>query len=241
MAGGWAAAGARAGMVAPMTQRVLIVDDGIKARQLLSPALKADGYRVRRAATIADGLDLAARFDPSAIIFDLDLPGPDWRQSLGELRKLTASPLIVISARRSQKVAALDDGADDFVDKPYVVSEVLACLRACLRRTLRSEGAAPIWRRDGIEIDLLHHRLRVEGRTVGLTPFEYGLLSVLARNAGQVMRREDLLSAIWGQSHEGDTQYLRVCVGHIRSKLGRHGKDLLRTAVGVGYWLVDPD
>ena len=224
-----------------MTQPVLIVDKGIKARQLLSPALKAEGHRVCRAATIAGGLDLAARFDPAAIILDLDLPGSDWRHSLGEFRNLTSSLLIVISARRSLKVAALDDGADDFVDKPYVVSEVLACLRACLRRTIRGEGAEPIWRKGGIEIDLLRNRLRIQGRTVGLTPFEYGLLSVLARNAGQVMRREDLLSAIWGQSHESDTQYLRVCVGHIRSKLGGHGKDFLRTAVGVGYWLVDPD
>ena len=154
-----------------------------------------------------------------------------------QLRAITAAPVLVVSARdrEAEKIRALDGGADDYVEKPFVVGELLARLRACLRRTIKEEGADAVWHRGEVEIDLIRRRVRVAGEVVTFTPLEYDLLAALARNAGRVMTHRQLLTTVWGKAHADDVQYLRVYIGHIRQKLGAAGNELVGTEPGVGY------
>ena len=149
----------------------------------------------------------------------------------------TAAPVIVVSARdrEAEKIRALDGGADDYVQKPFVVGELLARLRACLRRTLKEEGAEAVWQGHGVAVDLLRRRVRVGGEAVTFTPLEYDLLATLVRSAGRVVTHRQLLTSVWGKAHVDDVQYLRVYIGHIRQKLGPSGGTLVGTEPGVGY------
>ncbi len=226
-----------------MTQRtILVVDDEPQVHRFLRPALEAEGYEALRADTAAEGLHLAATRNPAAVLLDLGLPDMDGQDALLRLRALLAVPIIVVSARdrEAEKVRALDSGADDYVEKPFVVGELLARLRACLRRALKEEGAEAVWRRDGVEIDLLRRRVSVAGAVVDFTPLEYDLLAMLVRSAGRVVTHRHLLSSVWGKAHVDDVQYLRVYIGHIRQKLGPTGAALVRTEAGVGYRFAEP-
>ena len=226
-----------------MTQRtILVVDDEPQVHRFLRPALQAEGYDALRADTAAEGLHLAATRNPAAVLLDLGLPDLDGQDALVRLRALVSVPIIVVSARdrEAEKVRALDSGADDYVEKPFVVGELLARLRACLRRTLKEEGAEAVWRRDGVEIDLLRRRVSVAGAIVDFTPLEYDLLAMLVRSAGRVVTHRHLLSSVWGKAHVEDVQYLRVYIGHIRQKLGPTGVALVRTEAGVGYRFAEP-
>lgn len=226
-----------------MTARlVLVIDDEPQIHRFLAPALAADGYEPLRALTAADGLHLADTRSPAAILLDLGLPDGDGQSLLPKLRAVTAAPILVISARdaEAEKVRALDSGADDFVEKPFVIGELLARLRACLRRVLKEEGAEPVWRRGDVEIDLLRRRVRVGGAVVPFTPLEYDLLAILVRSAGRVVTHRVLLTSVWGKAHADDLQYLRVYVGHVRQKLGAQGAALLKTEPGVGYRFAEP-
>ena len=221
-----------------MTERaILVIDDEPQVHRFLRPALEAEGYVALRADTAAEGLRLAGARNPAAILLDLGLPDMDGQDALLRLRAMTAAPVIVVSARdrEAEKIRALDAGADDYVEKPFVVGELLARLRACLRRTLKEEGADAVWRRDAVEIDLIRRRVRVEGEVAPFTPLEYDLLAMLVRNAGRVVTHRQLLTAVWGKAHADDVQYLRVYIGHIRQKLGAAGGALVGTEPGVGY------
>ena len=221
-----------------MTERaILVVDDEPQVHRFLRPALEAEGYLALRADTAAEGLHLAETRNPAAILLDLGLPDMDGQDLLGKLRAATAAPVIVVSARdrEAEKIRALDGGADDFVEKPFVVGELLARLRACLRRTLKEEGAEAVWRGQGVEVDLLRRRVRVDGEAVTFTPLEYDLLAMLVRSAGRVVTHRQLLTSVWGKAHVDDVQYLRVYIGHIRQKLGPAGGMLVGTEPGVGY------
>ena len=226
-----------------MTARtILVVDDAPQVHRFLRPALDAAGYEVLRAETAAEGLHLAATRNPAAILLDLGLPDEDGQELLAKLRAVTAAPVIVVSARdqEAEKIRALDGGADDFVEKPFVVGELLARLRACLRRALKEEGADPVWRGDGVEIDLVRRWVRVAGQPVTITPLEYDLLALLVRNAGRVVTHRQLLTTVWGKAHLDDTQYLRVYIGHLRQKLGPTGPALVKTEPGIGYRFAEP-
>jgi two-component system KDP operon response regulator KdpE len=221
-----------------MTERaILVIDDEPQIHRFLRPALEAEDYVALRADTAAEGLHIAATRNPAAILLDLGLPDMDGQDALGKLRAVTTAPVLVISARdrEAEKIRALDGGADDYVEKPFVVGELLARLRACLRRTLKEEGGDAVWRRGEVEIDLIRRRVRVGGEAVTFTPLEYDLLAALARNAGRVMTHSQLLTAVWGKAHADDVQYLRVYIGHIRQKLGPAGAELVGTEPGVGY------
>jgi two-component system KDP operon response regulator KdpE len=222
--------------------RILVIDDEPQIHRFLKPALEAGGYDVERANTAAEGLRLTASRPPAAILLDLGLPDQDGQDTLLALRVITHAPILVISARDkdAEKVQALDAGADDYVEKPFAMSELLARLRACLRRALVQEGVVQPFQRDGLRVDLLTRRLWVEGEEMVLTPREYDLLAALVRNAGRVITHRQLLSMVWGPKHAEDTQYLRVHISHLRQKIGPVGSRLIRTEAGVGYRLLEP-
>ena len=220
--------------------RILVVDDEKQIHRFLGPALEAAGYEPLRAETGAEGLRLAAARNPAAIVLDLGLPDMDGQAVIPRLRAFCAAPVIVLSARdrESEKVAALDAGADDFVEKPFALAELLARLRAALRRAATPAGAADTARiRVGpLEIDLAGRFVRLDGETepLRLTPREWDLLAALARGRGRVVTQRQLLTSIWGPAHADDAQYLRVYVGQLRQKLGT-AASLLRTEPGIGY------
>jgi two-component system KDP operon response regulator KdpE len=217
---------------------VLVVDDDAALVRALTINLKAHGYSVHAAATGAGALRLAASDPPAAVVLDLGLPDMDGSEVIAGLRGWTAVPILVLSAREQsrEKVAALDAGADDYVVKPFGMDELLARLRAALRR------GAPVPEQptiitDDFTIDLTAGRVTAAGHDVRLTPTEWHLLEVLARHPGQVVDHARLLTEVWGPAYREQTNYLRVYVATLRRKLEpdaarpRH----LLTEAGRGY------
>ena len=228
-------------MSAPGRPRVLVVDDEPQIHRFLGPALEAAGYEPLRAETAAEGLRLTAERSPALVLLDLGLPDMDGQQALPRLRSFSAVPVVVLSARdqEGEKVAALDAGADDYVEKPFALGELLARIRAALRRArAASEGGVPgpLLRIGPLELDLTRRSARVEGgEPLCLTPREGDLLAALAQaGAGRVIAQRQLLTAVWGPAHAKDAQYLRVYIGRLRQKLGA-AAGLIRTEPGVGY------
>ncbi len=224
--------------------RVLVVDDEKQIHRFLGPALEASGFAPLRAETAVAGLRLAAEQAPALVLLDLGLPDMDGQKVIPKLRAFSAAPILVLSARdrESEKVAALDAGADDYVEKPFALAELLARIRALLRRAGAEPAAADAVIRAGpLEVDLARRVARVEGEAVRLTPREWDLLAALARaGAGRVITQRQLLTAVWGPAHAEDAQYLRVYVGHLRQKLGIAAR-LIRTEPGVGYRFGEPE
>ena len=220
-----------------MSARILVVDDETQIHRFLRPALEAAGYQVERAETGTDGLRLAAARSPDLMLLDLGLPDMDGQQLLARLRAFSAMPVIVLSARDrdSDKIAALDGGADDYIEKPFSVGELLARLRSALRHAQQRQQTPPVLRTGTLEIDSVQHEARLAGDRLQLSPREFELLAMLATNAGRVLTHRQLLTAIWGPAHADDVQYLRVYIGHLRTKLGPEGPRLIATEPGVGY------
>jgi two-component system KDP operon response regulator KdpE len=220
--------------------RILVVDDEPQIQRFLGPALEAGGYAPLRAATMAEGLRLAAERVPALVLLDLGLPDGDGKLAIPRLRCFTQAPVVVLSARdqEAEKIAALDAGADDYVEKPFALGELLARIRAALRRTgaASPQSAEPVFRAGPLEVDLARRTARVEhGEPLKLTPREWDLLAALVRGGdGRVVTQRQLLTAVWGPAHVEDAQYLRVYVGHLRQKLGP-AASLIRTEPGVGY------
>lgn len=223
------------------TCRVLVIDDEPHVHRFLAPALAAAGYHADRADTGAEGLRLARLRPPAAILLDLGLPDQDGQTVLVALRQHCATPVVVISARdqTDEKIRALDSGADDYVEKPFAVPELLARLRACLRRVIIHEAGPEPWRHDPLEVDLVRRKVTVAGAELGLTAREYSLLAVLVRHAGGVVTHQQLLDAVWGPHHSEQLQYLRVYIGHLRQKLGPEVAKLILTETGIGYRLLE--
>jgi two-component system, OmpR family, KDP operon response regulator KdpE len=226
-------------MTAAAEPKVLVIDDEPQIHRFLGPALEAAGYRPLRAETAAAGLRLAAEQRPSVIVLDLGLPDQDGQAVIPRLRALGSAPILVLSARdrESEKVMALDSGAEDYVEKPFAMGEFLARLRVLLRRS-SEEGRPPPPRLQvgPLRIDFPRRIARLDGQDepLHLTPREWDLLVVLSRARGRVMTHRQLLTMVWGPAHTGDSQYLRVYVGHLRQKLGE-AAGLLRTEPGIGY------
>jgi two-component system KDP operon response regulator KdpE len=219
---------------------ILVIDDEPQIHRFLGPALEAAGYAALRAETAREGLRLAASRAPDCVLLDLGLPDMDGKEALARLRAFSAVPVIIISARdrEAEKVAALDAGADDYVEKPFGLAELLARLRAATRRALRTETPEPVIRAGPLEVDLERRLARVEGAELALTPREWELLALLARHLGRVVLQRRLLTDIWGPAHVEDSQYLRVYIAQLRAKLGPAAV-LLRTEPGVGYRLLE--
>lgn len=220
--------------------RILVIDDEPQIHRFLVPALEAAGFTPIRAETGVAGLRLAAERSPAAILLDLGLPDMDGKLLIPRVRGFTAAPIVILSAREqeAEKVAALDAGADDYVEKPFALGELLARLRALLRRAGAAavEPADAVLRAGPLEVDLAARVARLSGgEPLKLTPREWDLLVALMRGGqGRVITQRQLLLAVWGPAHAEDTQYLRVYVGHLRQKLGRAAY-LIRTEPGVGY------
>jgi two-component system KDP operon response regulator KdpE len=221
--------------------RVLVVDDEKQIHRFLTPALEAAGYEALRAETAAEGLRLAAERSPALILLDLGLPDGDGKLAIPKLRGFTEAPIVILSARdqEADKVAALDAGADDYVEKPFALGELLARIRAALRRAGRPVPEAPetaVIRVGDLEVDFARRTARIgEDEPLKLTPREWDLLAALVRGGeGRVITHRQLLTAVWGPAHAEETQYLRVYVGHLRQKLGAASR-LIRTEPGVGY------
>jgi two-component system KDP operon response regulator KdpE len=217
---------------------VLVVDDDPALVRALTINLEAHGYRVHAAATGAGALRLAATHPPAAVVLDLGLPDMDGSEVIAGLRGWTDVPILVLSAREQarEKVHALDAGADDYVVKPFGMDELLARLRAAIRRGAPAP-AEPTITTDDFTIDLAAGRVTADGRSVRLTPTEWHLLEVLARHPGQVVDHARLLTEVWGPAYQGQTNYLRVYIATLRRKLepdAANPRHLL-TEAGRGY------
>ena len=222
--------------------RILVIDDEAQMHRFLKPALEAAGYEVERAETAADGLRLAAGRAPDAVLLDLGLPDMDGQEVLQRLRAFSDVPVLILSARdrETEKITALDNGADDYLEKPFGVGELLARLRASLRRRLTQQGAQPVFSAGPLAVDLLKHEVRVDGTLLALSRREFDLLGMLVRNPGRVMTHRQLLVAVWGPAHVEDVQYLRVLMRQLRQKIEPDdtAARLLITEPGVGYRLL---
>jgi two-component system KDP operon response regulator KdpE len=209
-------------------------------RQALAINLRARGYEVDVAATGAEALEAAARRPPDAVVLDLGLPDMDGGEVIEGLRGWTQAPIIVLSARTTQadKVDALDLGADDYVTKPFGMGELLARLRAALRRAAPA-GDAPVVETADFTVDLAAREVRTADGPVRLTPTEWHLLEVLARNRSRLVSQRELLQEVWGPAYETETNYLRVYMAQLRRKLEpdpAHPRHLI-TEPGLGYRL----
>lgn len=222
--------------------RILVVEDDIQIARALLVNLRARAYEVEHAATGAQALDLAARHRPDAILLDLGLPDMDGVAVVTGLRGWTTTPILVVSARQesASKVAALDAGADDYVTKPFAMDELLARLRAALRRTATEHPAeqSVVRSRDGrLEIDLTTSTVRVAGEAVRLTPIEWAIVEHFARNPERLIGQAELLRTVWGPEYEGERGYLRVYLSQLRQKLERESSrpEHFQTELGMGY------
>jgi two-component system KDP operon response regulator KdpE len=222
--------------------RVLVVDDEAPMRRALAANLRARGYDVDLAESGEQALELAARHHPDVVVLDLGLPGMDGLEVIDGLRGWTHVPIVVLSARGSEadKVAALDAGADDYVAKPFGMDELLARLRAALRRSTPGD-ATPVLGTDDFSVDLAAKRvLDRSGAPVRLTPTEWQLLEVLVRHAGKLVSQRQLLQEVWGPQYGDESNYLRVHIAHLRRKLepDRARPRYVITEPGMGYRFV---
>jgi len=218
---------------------ILLIDDEAALTGVLRPVLTAAGHAVTVAATAAEGITGVDELDPDVILLDLGLPDADGKTVIRALRIKRDTPIIVISARHQEgeKIAALDEGADDYVDKPFDIGELMARIRVALRRT-RGTEAATRYQAGPLAIDFEMRQVTLDGEALRLSPKEYDLLLALARHAGRVVTHKRLLAAGWG-ADSADTQYLRVYIGLLRQKIESDPGDpkLLLTEPGVGYRL----
>ncbi len=221
--------------------RILIIDDEPQMRRLLRVALTAHGYEIREAANGQDGIEKAAEFKPDVVLLDMALPDMDGLDVIRILREWLHAPIIVLSVRDhdTDKIAALDAGADDYITKPFSMEELLARIRIAFRH-IASPQDDPNLTIGKLAIDFSRGRVTVGGSEVRLTPTQYELLKALAINAGCILTHQQLMRTVWGPSHEEDVGYLRVYIGQLRHKIEA---DPLRpghiiTESGVGYRLL---
>lgn len=223
---------------------VLVVDDEPAIHRFLTPALVANDYAVDSVETGAAALRAIAGRAPDIVVLDLGLPDMDGKEVIRRARAFSDVPIVVLSARdrEAEKIEALDLGADDFVNKPFGVGELMARLRAALRHRRQRRVEPDVVRAGDVEVDLVRRRVTKAGAEVHLTVRELDLFAHLARHAGMVVTHRQLLTAVWGAAHADDTQYLRVYIMQLRQKLDADANIIL-TEPGVGYRLageVDP-
>jgi two-component system KDP operon response regulator KdpE len=224
---------------------LLVVDDEPQLLRFLRASLPHQGYRIIEATTGEEGLRAAATRSPDAVLLDLGLPDLDGVEVTRRLREWSTVPVIVLSARgqESDKIEALDAGADDYLTKPFGIGELLARLRVALRHAARGTAPAPVFESGDLRVDLAARRVFARGDEVRLTRTEYKLLALLVQHAGKVLTHRQLLKDVWGPGSVGESHYLRVYMGQLRHKLEadparpRH----LVTEIGVGYRLRTDD
>lgn len=225
----------------PTAPRVLVIDDEAQIRRFLDIGLRAEGYQVFLASTGEEGLGLAATQSPDLVVLDIGLPDMEGHDVLRELRRWSAVPVLMLSVRdaESEKVKALDTGANDYVTKPFGIQELMARLRVLLRQGAKAgEPDAPVRYDDGsLVVDLARREVFLDGAAVALTRKEFAVLSMLVRHPGRVVSQQQILRDIWGPTHVQDTHYLRIVMGKLRQKLSDDATTprWLKTEPGVGY------
>ena len=224
---------------------VLVVDDEVPILRVVSAALQARGYRVATAATGQSAIDVTATDAPAVIILDLGLPDMDGVDVCRRIREWSDTPIIVLTAEGAddRKVSALDEGADDYVTKPFSMPELLARVRVALRhhRRVATGTDASVLEVGDLVVDLGDHAVRIGDTRIDLTPKEFDFLAVLARHPGRVLTHRTILQEVWGPEYGTETQYLRVYASQLRKKLDDDpARPRLITEPGVGYRLVDP-
>jgi len=230
-----------------MTQQsILVVDDEAPMRKLLASNLKASGYTVRAAADGLEALQLIEEHPFDLLLLDVNMPGPNGLQVLEAVRRGTAVPILMVSARGRErdKVEALDLGADDYLSKPFGVGELLARVKALLRRvTDGPRGPLPTYRYQGLEVDFSARRARLHGAELPLTRREFEVLAYFARNAGKILLHRQVLQAVWGGQYGDEVDYVWTFVQRIRRKIepDRAEPRYLLTETGVGYRMPLPD
>lgn len=221
--------------------RVLVIDDEVQIRRFLDIGLRAEGYQVFLAGSGKEGLGLAATQSPDVVILDIGLPDMEGHEVLRELRAWSQVPVLMLSVRdaESEKVKALDRGANDYVTKPFGIQELMARLRVLLRTGAKGGEATAALRYDdgALSIDVARREVFVDGQAVALTRKEFAVLSLLVRHAGRVVGQQQILREVWGPTHAQDTHYLRIVMGKLRQKLGDDPSSprWLKTEPGVGY------
>jgi two-component system KDP operon response regulator KdpE len=222
---------------------VLVIEDDAQILRFLRASLPGRGYRLLEATTGKEGLNQAASHPPDLVILDLGLPDMDGLDVVRRLREWSRVPILILSARGKErdKVLALDAGADDYVTKPFGVGELTARMRVALRHAAGGDGEDPVITIGDLAVDMPRRDVRLRGEKVRLTPIEYKLLGVLARNAGKVVTHRQLLLEVWGASFVDQSHYVRVYMRQLRQKLEAEPARprYLLTEPGVGYRLVD--
>lgn len=222
---------------------ILLIEDEAPIRRFLRISLEAQGYRVVEARRGEEGVTVAAEQNPELVILDLGLPDMDGQKLVARLREWSSVPILVLSVRddESEKVRALDAGANDYVTKPAGISELMARVRALLRQRLGVTDDSAIYDRNGLMVDLARREVTLAEAPLHLTRKEYDLLRVLVRNSGRVVTHQHLLRELWGAPYANETHYLRVLVSGLRQKLGDDPADprYIVTEQGVGYRLLE--
>ena len=219
---------------------ILVVDDEKPIRRFLRASLQGHGYTVFEASSGQEAIQEATGHRPDVIILDLGLPDMDGTEVTRQLREWTKVPIIVLSVRdhESDKIAALDAGADDYLTKPFGVGELMARIRVNLRRAVKTEDV-PVFEIGGLQVDLSHRLVKVNGAGVDLTPNEYDILRLLVHNPGKVLTHRQILHEIWGSGYETESHLLRVNISNLRHKIEAdpNRPEYILTEPGVGYRL----
>jgi two-component system KDP operon response regulator KdpE len=223
--------------------RVLVVDDEPAILKFLKPALEATDYDVSGAGNVAEATKRIASEVPDIVLLDLGLPDGDGKDVIRRVREWSNVAIVVLSARdrEAEKIEALDLGADDYVNKPFGIGELLARMRTALRHRMERKAETPVLKVGNLEIDSLRHRVSRDDKEIKLTPKEFELISFLARNAGKVLTHRQILTAVWGPAHTEDTQYLRVYIGQLRQKveIAPNDPQIIVTEPGIGYRIAE--
>ena len=223
-------------------KRILVVDDEPQIRKFLRISLSANGYEVGEAPAGEAGIAKCATAQPNLVILDLGLPDIDGQEVITRIREWSDVPIIVLSVRAkdSEKVFALDNGANDYVVKPFSVEELLARVRAALRARLEGVSTAAEVVVGELVVDVPRHKVSMAGQDVRLTRKEFDLLKMLAQNAGRIVTHRQILREVWGPAHIDDVHYLRIYIGHLRQKLGDDpaNPQYIESEPGVGYRLI---
>jgi two-component system KDP operon response regulator KdpE len=224
------------------TASVLIVEDETEIRRFLRATLSANGFDAIEAPTAREGVQSLIARRPDLVLLDLGLPDQDGQDFVREVREWSQTPIVVVSARgqESEKVAALENGADDYLTKPFAAGELLARIKVALRHARRRETGSPIYEINGLKVDLAARRVTLDGTDLHLTPIEYKLLSVLIQHAGKVLTHSQLLREVWGRNAGSQQPYLRIHTQHLREKLKDDALSprFIITEPGVGYRFV---
>ncbi len=224
--------------------KVLIVDDEPQIRRILKPSLMAEGYEVISAATGKEALERFRTRAPDIIVLDLGLPDMDGKDIVKIIRATSSVPILILSAREleTEKVIALDLGANDYVNKPAAIGELMARIRAALRHSGNTQSLKTKLQVGSLTIDAITHVASSNGQPLKLTPKEFDLLLFLMRFAGRVITHQQILTTVWGPSHTEDAQYLRVLIRRLREKIEDDPSDpkTIQTESGIGYRLSEP-